>query len=93
MHIEQWIINDFANICLNYVAFEKWQNYTMFNKCCVFDDCPLVGCLVGEGKTKVFLDVPTFGWSKNNMFGDTENMYPLFGGPHKKPGHGPLFWR
>ena len=28
MHIEQWIINDFANICLNYVAFEKWQNYT-----------------------------------------------------------------
>ena len=29
MHIEQCIINDFAKICLNYVAFDKWQNYTV----------------------------------------------------------------
>ena len=34
-------------------------------------------------KTKVFFYVPTFWWFKNNMFGDTENMYPLFGVPHK----------
>ena len=37
--------------------------YTIFNKGCVFDDFPLVGCILG-------VDVPTFWWSKNKMFGD-----------------------
>ncbi len=83
--------------------------YTIFNKGCVFDDFPLVGCILG-------VDVPTFWWSKNKMFGDivptllghtksgdkvptfightkTRDNVPTFIGHTKTRDNVPTFWR